>query len=385
MEPDALAALGAMLDDIAAGDFSQYSDCGSQPRLSGLSAKMDYVRAKTMASFDDWGDWGSSGARNASSYVAAECRIPRAEAARWLRRGRLLDHLALFGQAWAKGLITKEHIDRIGRARNPRTEAALERDEAMLVKEAIELSFPDWDRLIDYWSQHADPDGVEEDALERRARRDVFLAPSVGGTYLGSMNLDEVSGAIVSGELDRLEHELFAADWARAEAQLGRSPKLAELARTPAQRRADALVEMAIRSQSAPADARRPAPLFTVLVGYETAHGRICELAGGSRLVLTPGSLLPWLDQAYLERAVFTPQNRVEVSETARFFTGATRRALEIRDKECADPYCHEPVERCQADHIIEWSQGGPTVQENGRMLCGFNNRQRNQRPPPDG
>ena len=110
----------------------------------------------------------------------------------------------------------------------------------------------------------------------------------------------------------------------------------------------------------------------------------MCELAGGSRMVLSPGSLLPWLDQAYIERAVFTPNNRVEVSETSRFFVGATRRALEIRDRECTDPYCQEPVERCQADHILEWSQTGPTTQENGRLLCGFHNRMRNQRPPPD-
>jgi hypothetical protein len=141
---------------------------------------------------------------------------------------------------------------------------------------------------------------------------------------------------------------------------------------------------MATRSRTAPAAGTRPAPLFTVLVGYETMHGRMCELAGGSRMVLSPGSLLPWLDQAYIERAVFTPKNRVEVSETSRFFVGATRRALEIRDRECTDPYCHESVERCQADHIIEWSQNGPTTQENGRLLCGFHNRMRNQRPPPD-
>jgi hypothetical protein len=45
---------------------------------------------------------------------------------------------------------------------------------------------------------------------------------------------------------------------------------------------------------------------------------------------------------------------------------------------------CDEPAERCQADHIIPYSLDGLTVQENGRLLCGFHNRLRNQRPPPD-
>jgi len=47
---------------------------------------------------------------------------------------------------------------------------------------------------------------------------------------------------------------------------------------------------MARRSGTAPADGRRPEPLFTVLVGYE-AFTRICELA--NRTVVSPGSLIP--------------------------------------------------------------------------------------------
>jgi hypothetical protein len=140
---------------------------------------------------------------------------------------------------------------------------------------------------------------------------------------------------------------------------------------------------MAIRSRTAPADGRRPLPLFSVFVGYETMHGRICELANGS--VVTPGSLLPWLDEALVERAVFEPNGRVEVSATTRLFTGATRRAIELRDRHCMHDFCDVPLDRCQADHIELASQGGPTTQENGRLLCGYHNRLRNQRPPPDG
>ena len=51
----------------------------------------------------------------------------------------------------------------------------------------------------------------------------------------------------------------------------------ADLRRTPAQRRADALVEMARRSAALREQARPAEPLFTVLVGYETFAGRICS------------------------------------------------------------------------------------------------------------
>ena len=143
---------------------------------------------------------------------------------------------------------------------------------------------------------------------------------------------------------------------------------------------------MATRSRTAPAEGTRPAPLFSVLVGYETLHGRICELENGT--VLAPTSLEPWMQSAYFERAIFSLGTRVDVSVRARLFSGGTRRAIELRDRICTHPYCYEPAESCEADHIEPYADGGPTTQENGRLLCGFHNRLRNQRerrerPPP--
>jgi len=372
-----------MVDRLAQGDLSLYGDAGSIERLERLRSQIEYVGTEAVAAFDASGAWAPEGARTASGWMAARCRIPKAEASRRLRRGRMLRHLVASREAWAQGGLSTAHFDVLAALRNERTEATLARDEEMLVREAQRHSFDDFVRLARYWEQHADPDGAEADAMAQRARRDVYLVESLGAMYLGKMTLDPIAGAIVSGELERLETELFAADWAKAKEELGRDPRQEELGRTPSQRRADALVEMATRSKCAPADGRAPAPLFSVLVGYETLHGRVLELAQGARSVLTPGSLVPWLEGADLERAVFGAKGRVEVGVTSRLFTGATRRAIELRDKECTHPYCDVPAERCQADHIVGYADGGPTTQENGRLLCGFHNRLRNQRPPP--
>jgi len=238
-------------------------------------------------------------------------------------------------------------------------------------------------RTLAYWEQFADPDGTEAAAERQRSRRDVIVSESIGGMWLGKITLDPVSGTIVHNELDRIERAMFEADWAEATERLGHVPTVADLRRTPADRRADALAEMAVRSASCPDGARRPRPLFSVLVDYPTLHGRLCQLARGT--VVTPGSLVPWLEAADIERAVFTPGGRVEVGHTTRLFTGATRRAIELRDRECTHPYCDEPAERCQVDHILEYRNGGLTTQANGRMLCAFHNRLRNyERPPPD-
>ena len=106
---------------------------------------------------------------------------------------------------------------------------------------------------------------------------------------------------------------------------------------------------------------------------------RICELA--NRTVVTPGSLVAWLDQAWIERVVFDGPSRViDVGVHRRLFDGATRRAVEVRDQECFHPSCEEPAEDCQVDHIEPHSWGGPTVQDNGRPACGFHNRARHRR-----
>ena len=114
-------------------------------------------------------------------------------------------------------------------------------------------------------------------------------------------------------------------------------------------------------------------------MGYETLAGRICELANGT--VLSPGSLVEWLDEAWAERVVFDGASRViDVGVASRLFTGATRRAVQVRDRQCFHEYCEVPAEQCQIDHVQPWAAGGPTVAGNGRPACAFHNRNRHRR-----
>ncbi len=163
---------------------------------------------------------------------------------------------------------------------------------------------------------------------------------------------------------------------------MGEGVCVADLARTPAQRRADALVEMARRAGSVPAGARVPEPLFTVLVGYETFAGRICELADGT--VVAPGALVRWLGEGWVERVVFDGPDRVKnIGVRRRIFSGATRRAVEVRDRECFSEFCDVAADHCQIDHIQPWSVGGLTVDDNGRAACAYHNRWRHRRAEP--
>ena len=378
MELDAFACA---VDCLAQSGPSSCADAESIESLHRQLARVEAFVTAATAAFDASGEWASDGARNASAWLAVRCRLPKAHARRMVRRGRALRQLPISSEAWSDGEISGAHVDTLAALRRPVTEDALARDEVMLVGQARTLRFDAFTRAAAYWEQFADPDGIEGSEQARRDRRDVYLESTFAGMWLGKITLDPTSGAVVAGELGRIEREMFEADWAEALEALGREPAPSEVSRTSSQRRADALVEMATRSGTVPAGGRRPAPLFSVLVDYETLHGRVCELAQG--MVLSPGSLVPWLDQAVVERIVFGPDRRVEVSATARLFAGATRHAIEVRDRECTHPYCDKPASECEIDHVIPYSLGGPTTQENGRVLCGTHNRSRNQRPPP--
>jgi Domain of unknown function (DUF222)/HNH endonuclease len=376
-----LDVLSGELDRLSRVDPRVFADADSVVAAQRMLAQAEALVTRITGAFDASGNWAPDGARTASAWLSVRCRIPKVEARRQVRRGRALHSLPEVEQAWSQGAISGAHVEVMATLSSEETGAALARDEAVLVAEAGRLRFDQFCQVAAYWKQLADPQAADREAEARRARRDVYLVNSFAGTWLGAMTLDPISGAIVSGELERLEQTLFEADWAQARDALGRDPAPTELARTSGQRRADALVEMATRSKGARTGARRPAPMFTVLVGWETLTRRICQLEDGT--AVTPGTLLPWLDRADLERAVFAPGRRVEISPRARLFTGATRRAIEVRDRECTHPFCDVVAPFCQHDHIIPWALGGPTTQENGRLLCSDHNLERTQRPPP--
>src|ERR1700734_1857278 len=379
-------ALEALIESGA----ENYGDGESIEALHQMQTRLDSFVTEACAAFEVGEEWAVDGAKTAASWIATRCRVARRAAKRRVRLGRTLRHLPEVAQAWREGTIGTDQAGAIAKARRHRTEAAMARDEEMLVAQAKELGFEDFNRVLEYWKQLADPDGAEAADEERKAARNVFLESSLGGMWLGQMTLDPISGSIVAAQPKRLHHAPFEAARAQAKERLGRRGRIDELARTSGQRRADALVEMATRSRTAPAEGTRPAPLFSVLVGYETIRGRLCELENGT--VLHPCALEPWMDSAYFERALFSLGNRIDVSVRSRFFTGGTRRAIELRDRICTHPHCSEPAEKCQVDHIQTYASGGPTTQDNGRLLCGFHNRLRNQRegkgdqrqrPPP--
>jgi Domain of unknown function (DUF222) len=351
--------------------------------LHRQQSRLAAATTRFTAALDARGVWADDGSRSCRAWLARRCRVPIGQARAEARLGRRLRTMPETRAAFAAGDISARHAGVLGSLNAGRTAEVFARDEAELVDDARCLSWPDFCVAVDYWRQHADPDGVEKDAASDEVLRRVHLSPGLRGTGILDGLLTPLGRATVGTALGRIEQELFEADWAQARAEHGDQTTVAHIARTPAQRRHDALVEMARRALATPADGRRPEPLISVLVGYETFTGRVCQLADGT--VITTGTVASQLGEAWIERVVFDGPSRVIDLGQVRRFTGAARRALEVRDRHCTHPGCDQPAERCQGDHIQPWSAGGPTTSDNGQLRCGYHNRWRWQHPdPPD-
>jgi hypothetical protein len=382
MRVDAEAVVGELssaLDGLVALDPAHLADAETVLRLRRQAERLAAVCARAVAAFDRNDAWQADGACSAAAWLAARSRRPLPTARRELALGRALRDMPAAEAAWLAGEVGEAQVGVLAAARTPASAEAFARDEAFLVGEARTLHHRHLCRLVAYWRQRTDPDGAEADARAMHDARRLHLSESFGGRWFLDGALDPVAGAVVAGALRRVEEELFAADWAEARSRPGTEVRAGDLARTPAQRRADALVELARRAGAIAPGARRPEPLFTVFVGYETFAGPLCELAHGS--VVNPGSLLPWLDEAWIERVVFDGPDRVRgVGPRRRLFTGATRRAVEVRDRECFHQLCDVGAEECEIDHVEPFAAGGLTVEDNGRAACRFHHRRRHRR-----
>jgi hypothetical protein len=348
--------------------------------ISGLVPTQHVIDAALVAlvgHIDATDALATTGPNDPARWLKAVHRAEGGWATEIVRLSRRLRAMQATTAVFEAGKIGRHHVRLLTGARRLNPDA-FERDESVLLGHAQRLTFAQFTRSMAYWRHLNAPDDGEDEAMKRYKGRYLHSSKTLGGCYDLKGRMEPVGGAIHHNELARLERIEFERDWREAEGRLGRRPAIDELARTSAQRRHDAAVEMAKRSHGLPDGSPTPRPLITVVIGHPVIE-RLCQLADGT--VLTPGQILPLFTDCEIERVVFGPDGRAECGRRQRFFTGATRRAIEVRDLHCTAPGCEVPYEGCEVDHVRPHGRGGETTQDNGRLACPHHNRSR----PADG
>jgi hypothetical protein len=368
-----------MLGDVAiAVSVGQSSDLEVLLETRRSITKLLAQEATLFARWDANHEWADDGSKSSAYRYARETGLSIAECKRLKSRARKLLMMPFTRLAFASASLSVDRIDLLVRTNQPNVHEAFARDEELLVKLVKTLSYDDAVRALQYWSLRADAEGAEDKAEEQFRNRSTHCSRILDGTVKLDALFDAIGGEIFSNELQRLDDLLFKEDWSEAKELYGDDVTVDKLKRTPAQRRADALVEMAKRSSSAAGGSNKP--LMSIVVGDERLKD-VLELASG--VVLTPGQVIPHLHDMHIESIIFDGKSRTVDVKQQRSFVGALRRALEVRDRHCQHPSgCDEPASKCQGDHILAWSKGGVTVLHNGQLYCGFHNRAKGSGPP---
>jgi uncharacterized protein DUF222 len=207
--------------------------------------------------------------------VSQRLRTGWTDAARRVRLARALEHMPATSEALADGEVSRSAVDEMVAAHDPHPEE-FARMEETLVDAARTLPARDLRKAVAHWREIVDAEAAVRDADERFERRGLHVSPTFGGMVRVDGNLDPETGQTVLTALKSVVD-----DWIRSGA---------EDARTPAQRRADALGEICRRwldRSDRPAVAGER-PHVTVTMDLEALEGRAgwrCELDEAGRIM----------------------------------------------------------------------------------------------------
>lgn len=246
----------------------------------------------------------------------------------------------------------------------------LARDEVTLVNASEPLSVADTRRVVDYWKTAVDGPGADTTAEELFDRRYLFGSKTLDGMVKLDGLLDPVAGDLVLTALQ-------AATPPRREGDL----------RSPRQRRADALTDLARTFLDSGKAAGTEKPHVLVLTDLDALRGfggGLHETASG--LVLTPSQVRATACDAVINRIVFGPNSEpVDIGRTTRVVPPSMRRALIARDRHCRYPGCDRPHQWCDAHHVWHWADGGPTALWNLKLLCRYHHTLEHRRAMSQG
>ena len=350
-------ALAAYPDDLR-----NVGDEGVERGYAELQTMEQAIAAKKLkwlAEIERRASFRRDGYLSTTDWLSDRFNVTRGSAKEQVKTAGALDALPEARAALQQGELSPSAVRVLTAAWESHPEA-FEASGSSLLEEAKTKPIGDLRRTAEDWSHRQDRDGGLEQLRKARERRGFDICPTPSGMVRANGELDPEGG----------EHVMTAVQAVvDADVKTG-GPDF----RTPRQRRADALVELARRYLDS---TERPQvggerPHVTVTVGLEALRGmgnRTAELDHGG--VVHNDTARRLACDASVRRIVLGPSSEpLDVGRKTPVVPAAIRRAVIARDKTCRFSGCGRPASWCDVHHIKHWADGGETSLSNCVLLC---------------
>jgi hypothetical protein len=336
-------------------------------QLVQVRAMIDAALTEQVAAFDARAGARYDGQTSTMAWLRSRLRLG-GQATQLLRVGRHLEGLPQLAKAFTTGEITLEHAAAVATLVSQVGVEAVKSYETILLDLARQVPPAKLRVACAHVAQLLDVEGEDERAARQHRQRHLTAARTVGGMVHLQGLLDPASGDVVLAALRAAmpvpaEHE----------------------ERTPAQRRADALVDVCagwMAAGEAPTGGGvRPQVQVTVsLRALRTGPrgdqlgdqlGDVPVLADGQPV--SPSQARRTACDAGVVPAVLGGDGELlDIGRLTRVVPVGLRRALNLRDGGCRFAGCDRPASWCDAHHLRHWADGGDTGLDNLILLCGY-------------
>ena len=323
---------------------------------------LDQLTARVVGAvgdFDQAEGWRGSGAVTLTSWLRIETGRSSRDAAAIVQTARRLRDLPGLAEAYRDGTLSTGQVQAIVANLNDDTAPLFADAEADLVPTLAAMPVKDASATMQTWAQAAkdslhDPGNPEPKKPERR----LHLSETLNGRRELSASLDPEAGALADTAL-----RLAATDDVEGEP-----------ARSPATRRADALVDILrfFLDHQTGHESGRHRPHLNVHVDYDDLVNQADPtgwLLDGT--VLDAATIRRLACDAGVNRVMLQGRSSIlDYGRTTRAISRSLFNALVARDQHCRFPGCDRPPEWCEAHHVVAWEHGGETNPGNLVLGC---------------
>jgi hypothetical protein len=357
-----MSSLGSAIDELAAEDLAATPTAVLADDLVELVRARDRLDAqwlRRLAAFDARRGAGDDDVLSTQCWVRRHCSMTAGAARERVSVARRLDDAPETAAAFAAGEIDYGHVRQLSAAAGEVAGEVWAEAEPTLVDAARSLDPSRLRKVIAHWRHAVDPEAFVADENDAHEARRFDISESFEGMTVFDGQIAGADGALIRTAIDAY------------------SKPLPEETRTPTQRRADALIELARRAldRGEAPSVGGERPHLNVLVDLATLERRpgakAAELGWGG--VISGETARRLACDAGVSRIIIDGNSEpLDVGRRTRTIPAALRRAVIARDRHCTEPGCDRPPEWCEVHHKKHWADGGTTELDNLDLRCRF-------------